>query len=279
MSAAQASAAQMREAPAQAGAASTAPILEVREVSRAHGDGAREVRALDGVSLSVYSGEFIAVMGPSGSGKSTLLNLAGGLDTPSSGEVLIEGSPLAAKRPAQLAEMRRRSVGYVFQDFNLLPGLTAAENVAFPLELDGWKWRQSYAAARAALDECGIAHLADRRPEDMSGGQAQRVAIARALVGPRRLLLADEPTGALDSTTGSAILELLRDRADRGAAVVIVTHEPRFAAWADRTVYLRDGRISGATGPSDPTTLLSGSDTEHGTIEGPGRAQSGGPAA
>lgn len=249
----------------------TAPILELRGVSRLHGEGAREVRALDDLSLCVQSGEFVAVMGPSGSGKSTLLNLAGGLDSPDAGTVLIGGSPLSGKRPAQLAELRRRSVGYVFQDFNLLPGLTAAENVAFPLELDGWGWRQAFAAARAALDECGIPHLADRRPEDMSGGQAQRVAIARALVGPRTLVLADEPTGALDSTTGSAILELLRDRADRGAAVVMVTHEPRFAAWADRTVYLRDGTVSGTTGPSNPDVLLTGEPGPTGTNETPGQ--------
>jgi putative ABC transport system ATP-binding protein len=197
-------------------------------------------------------------MGPSGSGKSTLLNLAGGLDAPTSGEVSVDGMSLTGLRPKKLAQMRRRSVGYVFQDFNLLPGLSAVENVAFPLELDGWGRRPAFAAARAVLAECGISDLADRRPEDISGGQAQRVAIARALVGPRRLLLADEPTGALDSTTGSAILTLLRDRADRGAAVVMVTHESRFAAWADRTVYLRDGRISGSTGPSDPARLLDG---------------------
>ena len=232
------------------------PVLELRAAGRVHGEGVREIRALDDVDLMVEAGEFVAVMGPSGSGKSSLLNLAGGLDTPSSGEVLVEGVLLAHLDTRGLAKLRRRSVGYVFQDFNLLPGLSAIENVAFPLELDGWSWRAASGAARAVLGECGIAELADRRPEDMSGGQAQRVAIARALVGPRRLLLADEPTGALDSTTGAAILELLRDRADRGAAVVLVTHEPRFAAWADRTVYLRDGRISGVTGPSDPTMLL-----------------------
>lgn len=241
------------------------PILELRGVTRLHGEGAREVRALDDVSLSVYPGEFIAVMGPSGSGKSTLLNLAGGLDSPDAGAVLVEGSPLAGKTTKALAELRRRSVGYVFQDFNLLPGLTAAENVAFPLELDGWARRAAFTAAQAALEECGIAELAGRRPEDMSGGQAQRVAIARALVGPRTLLLADEPTGALDSNTGSAILELLRDRADRGAAVVLVTHESRFAAWADHTVYLRDGKISGVTGPSDPATLLTTGSNATGT--------------
>ncbi|MBK0418436.1 ABC transporter ATP-binding protein [Leucobacter sp. CSA1] len=232
------------------------PVLELRAAGRVHGEGPRRVRALAAVDLAVASGEFVAVMGPSGSGKSTLLHLAGGLDAPSEGEVLVEGAPLASMRPSTLAALRRRSVGYVFQEFNLLPGLTAAENVAFPLELDGWGLRQAGAAARSVLAECGIADLADRRPEDMSGGQAQRVAIARALVGPRRLLLADEPTGALDSKTGSTILELLRDRADRGAAVVMVTHEARFAAWADRTVYLRDGRIAGSTGPSDPAALL-----------------------
>lgn len=242
--------------PGAGGEMPIAPILELRAASRVHGEGAREVRALDRVSLSVEAGEFVAIMGPSGSGKSTLLNLAGGLDAPTEGEVLVEGESLGALSPKLLARLRRRSVGYVFQDFNLLPGLTAAENVAFPLELDGWGWRESRAAAKSVLAECGIAELADRRPEDMSGGQAQRVAIARALIGPRRLLLADEPTGALDSRTGTAILDLLRRRADHGAGVVMVTHEARFAAWADRTVYLRDGHISGETGPSDPAQLL-----------------------
>lgn len=241
-------------------AESSAPILRMHEVGRAHGEGAREVRALVSISLTVEAGEFVAIMGPSGSGKSTLLNLAGGLDEPSSGEVFVEGASLARLRPKQLARLRRRSIGYVFQDFNLLPGLTAKENVAFPLELEGESRRAAFSAAQAVLSECGIPELAERRPEDMSGGQAQRVAIARALVGPRRLVLADEPTGALDSSTGAAVLELLRERADRGAAVVMVTHEPRFAAWADRTIYLRDGRISGVTGLSDPATLLAGAD-------------------
>jgi putative ABC transport system ATP-binding protein len=237
-------------------AARGAPILRLSRAGRVHGEGARRVRALDGVDLAVAAGEFVAIMGPSGSGKSTLLNLAGGLDSATSGEVFVEGVSLAGVSAAGRAELRRRSVGYVFQDFNLLPGLTAAENVAFPLELDGWGRGKAFDAARGVLGECGIAELADRRPEEMSGGQAQRVAIARALVGPRRLLLADEPTGALDSGTGTAILELLRERADRGAAVMMVTHEARFAAWADRTVYLRDGRISGVSGPSDPDRLL-----------------------
>ncbi|MGQ4271915.1 ABC transporter ATP-binding protein [Nocardiopsis changdeensis] len=235
-----------------------APVLALSGVTRVHGEDARRVTALVDADLVLHPGEFAAVMGPSGSGKSTLLHLAGGLDAPTSGRVLVQGVDLGALSAAERAVVRRRSVGYVFQDFNLLPALTAAENVAFPLELDG---RSARAARRAALDalaEVGVEGLADRRPEDMSGGQAQRVAIARALVGPRRLLLADEPTGALDSATGAAVLRLLRDRADAGAAVLMVTHEARFAAWADRTVFLRDGRVIDETGPSDADELLGG---------------------
>ena len=233
-----------------------APVLELRHASRRHGEGERQVQALSDANIAISPGEFVAIMGPSGSGKSTLLHLAGGLDIPTSGQVLVEGADLATLSIAQRAIIRRRSVGYVFQDFNLLPALTAAENVAFPLELDGWSRKKAREEALARLAETGVAELADRRPESMSGGQAQRVAIARALVGPRRLLLADEPTGALDSTTGTAILQVLRDRADNGAAVLMVTHEARFAAWTDRTVFLRDGRVIDQSGPSDPSMLL-----------------------
>jgi putative ABC transport system ATP-binding protein len=207
------------------------------------------VHALRGVDLAVAPGELVAVMGPSGSGKSTLLHVAGGLDTPSSGEVLVEGRNLAALSPAQVAAVRRRSVGYVFQDLNLVPSLSAVENVALPLELDGVSGRRARREARAALDEVGIGELADRFPDDMSGGQQQRVAIARALVGPRRLLLADEPTGALDSTTGEEVLRVLRARCEAGAAGVLVTHEARHAAWADRVVFLRDGVVVDQSGP------------------------------
>nr|WP_243388879.1 ABC transporter ATP-binding protein [Bifidobacterium simiarum] len=238
---------------------SVRPVLVMQDVSRVHGEGARRVEALLHANLVLHPGEFVAIMGPSGSGKSTLLNLAGGLDTPTGGRVLVEGRDLATLNAAGRAAERRRSIGYVFQDFNLLPGLTARENVQFPLELDGWGARRAAASALRALDEVGVAELADRLPEDMSGGQAQRVAIARALVGERRLLLADEPTGALDSHAGTAILEVLRRRADDGAAVLLVTHEPRFAAWADRTVFLRDGRIVDDTGPSDVDMLLDAS--------------------
>lgn len=224
-------------------------LLEMRAVTRVHGHGAREVTALRGVDLAVQPGEFVALMGPSGSGKSTLLHLAGGLALPTSGEVLVDGKSLTGLSPSERAVLRRDVLGYVFQELNLLPGLTALENVAFPLELAGLRTRPARAAALGALAEVGIEELASRMPAELSGGQSQRVAIARSLVGPRRLLLADEPTGALDSMSGRDIIALLRGRADAGAGVVLVTHEPRFAAWADRTLQLRDGDVVGVAAP------------------------------
>ncbi|WP_405365947.1 ABC transporter ATP-binding protein [Kitasatospora sp. NBC_00039] len=234
----------------------TAPVLHLDHVTRVHGRGAAEVQALRGVDLAVQPGEFVAVMGPSGSGKSTLLSLAGGLDTPSTGQVLVEGVALGELGRKKLAEVRRRSVGYVFQDYNLIPALTAAENIALPLELDGAAGRATRRKAVAALAEMGIPELADRFPDDMSGGQQQRVAIARALIGDRRLVLADEPTGALDSATGEAVLAVLRARCDAGAAAMMVTHEPRHAAWADRVVFLSDGRIVDESIGQDADSLL-----------------------
>lgn len=232
-------------------------VLELREVSRIHGKGETAVHALTDVSLAVEPGELVAVMGPSGSGKSTMLHLAGGLDTPTSGTVLVEGTDLGGLSRSAVAALRRRSIGYVFQDFNLIPALTAVENVALPRELDGVSSRRAKDEALRALDELGIGDLADRFPDDMSGGQQQRVAIARALIGDRRLVLADEPTGALDSETGEAVLTLLRDRIDAGAAGLLVTHEARHAAWADRVVFLRDGRTVDDTGrPPSPESLL-----------------------
>ena len=225
-------------------------ILELRDVTRTHGKGAAEVHALRGVDLVVRAGELVAVMGPSGSGKSTLLSLAGGLDTPSGGEVVVQGTPLRSQSKAQLAAIRRRSVGYVFQDYNLIPALTAAENVALPRELDGVSARKARVEAIAALEEMGLRAEADRFPDEMSGGQQQRVAIARALIGERRLILTDEPTGALDTETGEAVLRLLRRRCDEGAAGVLVTHEARHAAWADRIVFIRDGLIVDESAPS-----------------------------
>ncbi|MFF2627435.1 ABC transporter ATP-binding protein [Kitasatospora griseola] len=218
-------------------------VLRLEGVGRVHGQGEAEVHALHPIDLEVRAGEFLAVMGPSGSGKSTLLALAGGLDRPSVGRVLVEGAPLEGLSRARLADVRRRSVGYVFQSYNLIPSLTAAENIALPRELDGVPARKARAEALVALEEMGIAHLADRFPEDMSGGQQQRVAIGRALAGERRLVLADEPTGALDSATGEAVLQVLRARCDAGAAAMMVTHDATHAAWADRVVFLRDGRI------------------------------------
>ena len=232
-------------------------VLVLRDVTRVHGHAASEVQALRGISLTVSAGELVAVMGPSGSGKSTLLHLAGGLDGPTSGQVLVEGVDLGTLSLRQLAAVRRRSVGYVFQDLNLIPALTAAENVALPRELDGVSARVARADALAILAEVDIDDIADRFPDDMSGGQQQRVAIARALVGARRLVLADEPTGALDSQTGEAVLRLLRARCDAGAAGVLVTHDARHAAWADRVVFLRDGLVVDETGPrAAPESLL-----------------------
>lgn len=231
-------------------------VLELRDVTRTHGEGETAVQALRGVTFAAHAGELVAVMGPSGSGKSTLLTLAGGLDTPTSGSVLVEGTDLTALGLQGRARLRRTSVGYVFQDFNLIPALTAAENVALPRELDGERARAARAHALAALEEVGIADLADRFPDEMSGGQQQRVAIARAVVGERRLVLADEPTGALDTETGEEILRLLRARCDAGAAGVLVTHEARHAAWADRVVFLRDGVVVDETGVDGVETLV-----------------------
>ncbi|NPC41547.1 ABC transporter ATP-binding protein [Nocardioides sp. zg-1230] len=231
-------------------------VLDLAAVTRVHGEGATEVHALRGITLRVRPGELVAIMGPSGSGKSTLLNLAGGLDQPTGGSVRIEGTDLASLDAAGQARIRRTSVGYVFQAFNLIPALTAAENVSLPRELDGEKARVARRYALAALAEVGIEDLADRFPDEMSGGQQQRVAIARAIVGDRRLILADEPTGALDTDTGEEILRLLRARCDAGAAGLLVTHEARHAGWADRVVFLRDGRVVDESGSDEPETLL-----------------------
>jgi putative ABC transport system ATP-binding protein len=232
-------------------------ILELREVWRVHGSGETAVQALRGVTLTVEEGELVAVMGPSGSGKSTLLNLAGGLDRPTRGEVVVDGTALGGCSRQALAALRRRRVGYVFQDLNLLASLTATENVALPLELDGAGVRRARRLALAALAEVDLDGYGPRFPDELSGGQQQRVAIARAVIGPRRLVLADEPTGALDSQTGEAVLRLLRSRVDAGAAGVLVTHEARHAAWADRVVFLRDGAVVDTSGPlHQPEKLL-----------------------
>jgi putative ABC transport system ATP-binding protein len=230
-------------------------VLELRDVRRVHGTGDTAVNALDGISLTVEPGELVAVMGPSGSGKSTLLNLCGGLDSPTGGQVLVDGISLQSLSRKQLAAWRRKRIGYVFQDLNLIASLTAAENVALPLDLDGV--RRSRQQAEKALSEVDLDGYADRFPDEMSGGQQQRVAIARALIGERRLVLADEPTGALDSRTGETVLRLLRSKVDAGAAAVLVTHDARHAAWADRVVFLRDGVVVDVSSRDQPEELLS----------------------
>jgi putative ABC transport system ATP-binding protein len=222
-------------------------LLTLRNVTRVHGHGPTAVTALHQVTLSVRPGELVAVMGPSGSGKSTLLNIAGGLDRQTTGSVKVDGVALEDLGGRALAALRRRSIGYVFQDLNLLPALTAAENVSLPRELDGVAVRQARDEALATLDKFGLADVADRFPDDLSGGEQQRVAIARAFIGERKLLLADEPTGALDSVTGEDVLQILREHCTGDVAGVLVTHEARHAAFADRVVFLRDGRVVDVT--------------------------------
>ena len=231
--------------------------LELRGVSKMYGEGTTEVHALRAVNLSVEAGEMVAVMGPSGSGKSTLLTIAGSLEQPTTGEVLVGGEALAAMSRNGRARLRRRAIGYVFQDFNLLAGFTAAENVALPLELDGISGKAARVAAMRALDELGLTDRAARYPDELSGGERQRVAIARAVVGDRQLLLADEPSGALDSINAEAVMRLVHTACRQGMAGVVVTHDAQLASWADRVVFLRDGRVIDQTAPAPgPDSLL-----------------------
>jgi putative ABC transport system ATP-binding protein len=233
--------------------------LKMHQVSKVFGNGPTEVQALWQVDLSVKRGELVAIMGPSGSGKSTLLTIAGSLEMPTSGEVLVDGTRLSSLSPDDRARLRRRSIGYVFQEFNLLAGLTAVENVSLPLELDGVSVKEARAAGMVALEELGIPDRASHYPDELSGGERQRVAIARALVGNRTLLLADEPTGALDSTNGKAVLHLLRAACRRGVASIVVTHDAQLASWADRVLFLQDGRIVEESAPvSEPAVSQSG---------------------
>lgn len=230
-------------------------VLELEEVSKSYGEDRTLVQALIDVDLTVTLGELVAVMGPSGSGKSTLLTIAGTLEEATSGRVKIGGADVSSLSPNERARLRRRSIGYVFQSFNLLAGLTATENVALPLELDGIRAGRARVLALEALERLDLGDRAGHYPDELSGGESQRVAIARAVAGDRRLLLADEPTGALDSLNGEAVMRLLRTACKSGVAGVVVTHDAQLASWADRVVFVRDGRVV------DHTSRAAGADS------------------
>ena len=220
------------------------PVLELRAVEKVYALSRVEVHALRGVDLVIEAGEWVSITGPSGSGKSTLLHVAGALDLPSRGAVIALGQDLGSLDDGALAAFRRRRLGFVFQFFNLLPTLSAEENAALPLLLDGVPRALALERARALLGRVGLGERCGHRPEELSGGQQQRVALARALVAEPALLLADEPTGNLDSEAGAAVLELVAEaRRERGLTVVLVTHDPGVAARGDRIVRLRDGRV------------------------------------
>jgi putative ABC transport system ATP-binding protein len=215
------------------------------------------VHALQGIELEVDAGVLVAVMGPSGSGKSTLLTIAGSLEEATGGEVFVAGQSLTHMSRDAKARLRRQSIGFVFQDFNLLPGLTAVENVSLPLELDGVSARKAQAIGMAAMEELGLGDRARHFPDQLSGGERQRVSIARAVVGERKLLLADEPSGALDSANGEAVMRMVLAACRQGLAAVVVTHDAQLASWADRVMFIRDGRMVDQTAaPDSPDALL-----------------------
>jgi putative ABC transport system ATP-binding protein len=219
-------------------------VLEAHDVSKTYREGRHEVAALRGVSLSVAKGEIVAVEGPSGSGKTTLLCVLGCLLTPTGGRIIIDGHEVDPRHPSQLRELRQRSIGFVFQQFNLFGALTASENVQYGLNLKGWTGPKARQEAERVLDAVGLGDRKDFRPRDLSGGQRQRIAVARALAGPASVVLADEPTGNLDSESGTRVLDLFRGLArSEGRALVIVTHDPRVRTIADRVVTIRDGRL------------------------------------
>ena len=217
-------------------------ILSTHQLTKVYGAGTTAVRALDGVSLAVETGEFVAVVGTSGSGKSTLLHLLGGLDRPTAGEVLVDGQPIFALKPEALTIFRRRKIGFVFQSYNLVPVLTVRENIALPLELDGRRPDARY--WNEVVEVLGLGDKLDRRPNELSGGQQQRVAIARALAAKPAIVLADEPTGNLDSRTSQDVMALLKVSAQRfGQTIVMITHNEEIAQTADRLLRIEDGRL------------------------------------
>ena len=231
-------------------------VLELRNVSKVYGEGATEVDAISNIDLAVERGSLVAIMGPSGSGKSTLLTIAGSLEVPTTGDVMINGTNVVGMSRNDKARLRRRTIGYVFQDFNLLAGLTAVENVSLPLELDGIPMKKARTQGMSVLDELGLADRAERFPDELSGGERQRVAIARAIVGERSMLLADEPSGALDSVNGEAVMRMILSACHGGVAALVVTHDAKLASWADRVVFLRDGKAVDETLPHQPPEEL-----------------------
>ncbi|MBF6130528.1 ABC transporter ATP-binding protein [Nocardia brasiliensis] len=232
----------------------TAAMLELSGVTKEYRVGGQSVRALDGIDLRIETGEFTSIIGPSGSGKSTLLHLLGALDTPDTGSIRFQGNEIGALDDERQSEFRRHRVGFVFQFFNLLPTMSAWENVAIPKLLDGTGLRKAKPRALELLDRVGLRDRAEHRPAELSGGQMQRVAVARALIMDPPLILADEPTGNLDSKTGTAILELLGELAGSGNSVVMVTHDMGAVAYCDRVVTLRDGRI-GSNEPAQRSAI------------------------
>jgi putative ABC transport system ATP-binding protein len=222
------------------------PVMQANNLRKQYQLGNNQVDALAGVDFLVEKGEFVAIMGPSGSGKSTLLHMIGGLDQPSGGEVILAGSRLSQLKDKKVTLLRRRNIGFVFQFFNLLPTLSAEENITLPLLIDGQNPKAHQQRVNSLLQLTGLSDRRGHKPEQLSGGEQQRVALARALITEPAILLADEPTGNLDSKTGTAIMELLRQSCDElNQSIVVVTHDPRAAAYADRVVFLRDGRLDG----------------------------------
>lgn len=242
------------------------PVLQARGLAKTYSTGGVDVLALRGVDVTLTRGEFVAVAGPSGCGKSTLLNLLGGLDTPTAGEVLVEGESLDASSEAERAILRRHKLGFVFQFFNLVQNLTAVENVELPALLMRTPRREARARALSLLDDLGLAAHADRLPAHLSGGEQQRVAVARSLINEPLAILADEPTGNLETKSAQEVAALLRRACDRGLAVLLVTHDPRLAASADRVIHLHDGLVADetrldereATGPASGLVHLEG---------------------
>jgi putative ABC transport system ATP-binding protein len=224
-------------------AATPVPLIDARDLEKSYAMGDQVVHALRGVSVRIEAGEFVAIMGASGSGKSTLMNILGGLDRPSAGTYRLAGEEVQGLTADALAALRNRRIGFVFQQFNLLPRTTALENVELPMVYAGVKPAERQARAQQALARVGLAERAGHTPAALSGGQQQRVAIARALVNAPQLILADEPTGALDSQTSEDIMGLLAQLNAQGITVILVTHEPDIAAWARRRIVFRDGRI------------------------------------